>query len=231
MCLFSPNMCIRTTLIVLAVLELTGAPTAANTFFPSVSGSAVDQGPADGQFDNFLVGLAINNNGFSEFRSAFEFDLSAIPQSAVISSAIVSFDISDSEGARTIEAHGFFGTGVLMLSSFAQDGLLGSGDFQPGNAPFVLDVTTFIAQTVSAGAFAGFGLREVPANCCNYLVMSAASQPQLDITLADIPEPPTNSQLGLGLLLLSLGRQWAIGRRARPEVFARCRRPRSPLLY
>src|SRR5688500_14001867 len=51
--------------------------------------TGVDDGPQDGIFDTFTIPNlgSVNNNGFTSFRTAFEFNLADIPAGASIGQA------------------------------------------------------------------------------------------------------------------------------------------------
>lgn len=147
-----------------------------------------DNGPQDGNFDSFTIpGLgAINNNGFMSFRTALEFDLSAIPASATISSAILDFHVSSFEGTRSVQVHGYADDGLVQLGDFSRNALVGNVTVNPsGTQVFSIDVTPFIAGLAgSSYSFAAFGLREEPANASNFTVMylTLGVVPSLSVT-------------------------------------------------
>lgn len=143
--------------------------------FVSVA-TGVDDGPQDGVYDSFTVDNlgSVNNNGFTSFRTAFEFSLAAIPAGSTVNSATLTLALSNYEGTRTIQVHGYGGDGTVQLSDFALNGLVATASVNPsGTQTFVFDVTGFVADLVMNGAtFAGFSVREEPANTSNFLVMS-----------------------------------------------------------
>lgn len=149
-----------------------------------------DYGPQDGVYDAFPpynLG-SVNNNGYTSYRTAFEFDLSGIPSGATIQSAQLVLDLSNFEGTRTIEVHGYPGSGTVQLADFARNGLVATQSVDPsGTQHFTLDVSSFVAGLVANGqTSAGFNVREEPANAPNYTVMflegvNAGVLPQLTI--------------------------------------------------
>lgn len=137
--------------------------------------TASDNGPQDGVFDSFRPYNfgSVNNNGYTSFRTALEFDISTIPTGSVINSATLSFHAGCWEGERDIELHGYDGDGDIQLGDFALDGLVAGTTLNPtGVQAIVFDVQSFVAGLVTNGdSIAGFNLREEPANTANYLVM------------------------------------------------------------
>jgi hypothetical protein len=142
--------------------------------FVSVA-TGVDDGPQDGAFDSITApGLGcVNNNGYTSFRTAFEFSLSALPAGATINTATLTVSLSNFEGQRAVEVHGYAGDGTVQLADFAVDGLVGSASVDPSGTQLVnFDVTSFVADLVVRGeTFAGFDVREEPANGSNFIVM------------------------------------------------------------
>lgn len=91
---------------------------------PVVQGSAFDQYPQDGVFDAFLAppnDRQLNNNGGDDARFAFEFDMGVVPVGAEILSAEVQVCISNSEGSRDVELHGYDANGMLELDDYARN--------------------------------------------------------------------------------------------------------------
>ena len=163
--------------------------------------TGVDNGPQDGIFDSFTaLNLgSVNNNGYTSFRTAYEFDLTGVPTS--INSAKLTVVLSNYEGARSLAVHGYTGTGVVQLGDFSVNHLLASTTVASGSGQrLVLDVTDFVTDLLANhDSFAGFSLREDPANTLNYLVMFLGGQeyywtvPTLSIDFTTIPsnQPPT----------------------------------------
>jgi len=149
-----------------------------------------DAGPQDGVFDGFApfnLG-SVNNNGWTSLRTAFEFDLSGVPTGSTITSAQLIMDLSNWGGARTIQVHGYAGDGTVQLADFARDALLATAGVNPtGTQRLTLDVTSYVGGLAASGqTFAGFNVREEPANDVNYVVMNlegvtAGYFPQLSI--------------------------------------------------
>ena len=142
-----------------------------------------DNGPQDGVFDS-LTGLnlgSVNNNGFTSFRTAFEYSLSGLPTGSTINSATLTMVLTNFEGTRAIAVHGYAGDGIVQLSDFALNGLVGTVSVGPnGTQTLTLNVTGFVADLVAnGGTFAGFNVREEPANSPNFLVMRLEGIPDL----------------------------------------------------
>src|SRR5688572_10352585 len=152
--------------------------------------SATDEGPQDGVFDAFLIPsdeLAVNNNGFTSLRGAVEFDLAGIPSDVTINAATLSLLVNFVEGTRQIELHGYAGDGSVSLGDFSRNGLVNSTTLNPPGSEMVLfDATAFLSDLVTTGgSFAGFNLREEPANDSNFIVLFFAKdgppRPRLSI--------------------------------------------------
>ncbi|HJS17829.1 MAG TPA: hypothetical protein VJ785_03720 [Anaerolineales bacterium] len=143
--------------------------------------TGVDNGPQDGVFDSFTtLNLgSVNNNGFTSFRTAFEFSLSSFPPGSVITSARLTLLLSNFEGTRAIEVHGYAGDGSVQLSDFALNGRVATASVGPGGTQTLnIDVTPFVAELVENGrTFAGFTVREDPPNTSNFGVMRLEGLP------------------------------------------------------
>jgi hypothetical protein len=150
--------------------------------------TATDQGPQDGVFDAFVPDNlgSVNNNGYTSMRTAFEFSLAAIPPDATIDAAVLTVALSNFEGTRSLQVHGYSGDGTVTLADFARTGLVASFTAGIGTQSFQFDVTSFIRNlTSTGGSYAGFNVREQPANGSNFTVMNlalAGSPPNLNVT-------------------------------------------------
>jgi PEP-CTERM motif len=195
---------------ILGILLLFDSPAVAAqiTFSPVVFEAAVDDGPEDGIFDAFVdasqVG-SVNDNGFTSFRTAFEFSLEGIPVESTINSATLMFRLQNSEGTRGVRVDGYAGDGAPNLTDFGLDNLLGSVSIGPDPFfPVNLDTTNFVSALFANGdGFAGFDVREDPANTSNFLVMFLDPRfvsLSVDYTApAPVPEPASLTLLGLGI--------------------------------
>jgi hypothetical protein len=163
--------------------------------------TGVDNGPQDGVFDSISpinLGL-VNNNGFTSFRTAFEFDLSELPVGFTINSAQLSMALHVDEGTRAIEVHGYAGDGTVQLGDFALNGVVGTAQVNPGPLQFLtFDVTSFVANLVTNGkTFPGFNVREEPANPSNFTVMDLTLSSGLPVLSIDFSvDSPTWSLTG-----------------------------------
>ncbi|HEU4383005.1 MAG TPA: hypothetical protein VFR85_05805 [Anaeromyxobacteraceae bacterium] len=142
-------------------------------------------------FDQFVPANfgSVNDNGWTSFRTAFEFGLADLPSGSTVSAATLTFMIGSSEGSRSIAAHGYAGDGIVDLADFSRDGLGGIASFDPGIHAFDFDVTDLVRTWVSQNAtYAGFNVREAPPNTANFLVMQVDMygpiSPQLRIDYA-----------------------------------------------
>jgi len=181
--------------------------------------TAVDNGPQDGIFDAFAPANlgSINNNGFTSFRTAFEFDISTIPSGSVINSATLTvqanvFDV----GVRNIELHSYTGNGSVQLGDFALNDFASVRALSPTGTQIVnFDITSVIINHVANGDYVpGFSLREEPANTENYQVMnvsmgSAGSGPTLSIDYSNAPPItgapiPVLNSTGIAIIILAL---------------------------
>jgi hypothetical protein len=163
------------------IVKLSGKGTQTGTAITSYNVSmatGVDDGPQDGIFDSFTISNlgSVVNNGFTSFRTAFEFSLSALPMGSTINSANLTMVLYNYEGTRSIEVHGYTGDGTVQLSDLALNGLVGTASVAPSGVPTLFfDVTRFVADLVSnGGTFAGFNVREEPANTSNFVIMQLA---------------------------------------------------------
>lgn len=137
--------------------------------------TAVDNGPKDGVFDAFAgrnLG-AVSNNERTSYRTAFEFDLSGIPAGSEIDSARLVMTLSNRQGTRSVKVYGYIGDGTVQLSDFALNGPFCGDSIGPELKTFTFDVTRFVASLAERGStFAGFNLREEPANTSTLPLMS-----------------------------------------------------------
>jgi len=149
------------------------------SFYPVWANSATDYGPQDGVFDAFVTSAppsySISNNGYEEFRTAFEVALTELPAGADILQARLTMRVATIEGNRMVAIHGYPGDGLAALADFGAGTLLGTHEVLPAGLqtePFTLDVTAFVSHLLaSGGTVAGFNVRESPANTDNFLVM------------------------------------------------------------
>ena len=137
--------------------------------------TALDDGPQDGVFDAFTPFNfgSVDNNGYSSFRTALEFDVSGIPPGSTIMAATLTLSVNFVEGTRNIALHGYAGDGTVQLADFSRDDLVDDTTLEPpGSQSVVFDVMTFIESRVAGGErFAGFNVREEPANSSNFGVL------------------------------------------------------------
>ena len=137
--------------------------------------TARDQGPQDGVFDAFTPANlgSVNNNGYTSLRTAFEFSLASIPPGATIDAAVLTVRLYNDLDPRSLQVHGYSGDGAVTLGDFARDGLVATFSAGTWGQFFQLDVSTFIAGLISAGSsYAGFNVREQPANSSNFTIMN-----------------------------------------------------------
>lgn len=175
----------------------------------TASNTAKDNGPQDGVFDAFspIDFGAVNNNGFTSFRTAMEFALPTIPPGAGILDSMLTFSFGFIEGVRQIALYGYTGDGSIQLTDMSSGVLLGSTTLFPSNSQTVVfDTTLFMKLLYSGGStFAGFNVREEPANSSNFTVlhmtMSGANQPQLALT---VPIPDTLWPFLAGFMTLAV---------------------------
>lgn len=159
--------------------------------------TATDDGPQDGIFDQFAPYNygSVNDNGWTSFRTALEYDLSRFPAGTAIGSASLRFAIGVWEGPRSLAVHAYAGDGQITLPDFSRDGYAG-GAILPatGTVTAEIDVTDAVRALVASGAaFAGFTLREDPPNAPNYVVMfveMGPNAPVLRIAASSPPPPP-----------------------------------------
>lgn len=160
-------------------------------------GTGVDSGPQDGVFDYLDAGNlgSVSNNGWTSYRTAFEFSLSSLPVGWTINSIKLTMSLDNFDGTRAVQVHGYAGDGTVQLNDLSRDGLVGTASIDPSGAhTVILDVTSFVAGLVAnGGTFAGFNIREAPANTSNFLIMRLGAMPydpKLSITLQPPPTGP-----------------------------------------
>jgi hypothetical protein len=185
------------------------------TISPFVLGTAVDDGPQDGVFDSFTPSNlgSVDNNGYTSFRTAFEFQLPAIPVGSTINAAALTLIDNVFEGPRQLALYGYAGDGILDLNDFSEGTLLGSSTVLPVGSQVVIFDTTSLVDSLMGGssAFAGFNVREEPPNTPNFTVMILdvnSTSPALTIDFTEpLPEPSPLWLLGTVLVgLLGLRR-------------------------
>jgi hypothetical protein len=193
------------------LLLLFGSPVGADTITLNAIAfaSASDDGPQDGIFDDFIIGSgSIANNGFTNFRTALEFGLAAIPSGSSVNSATLTLSLNNFEGTRSLRVDAYAGDGSIELTDFALDGFLTSLNLGVGSFFVTADATSLVSNLLASGNnFVGFNLREDPANSPNFLVMfvdepGAGLGPSLSIDFSPVPEPGTLALLGTGLAIL-----------------------------
>ena len=178
----------------------------------TAAATATDYGPQDGVYDAMQTGPLgyVVNNGYTSWRIAMEFNLSRIPQGATINAATLTLFVNYIEGIRQIALNGYAGVGTISLPDFSQNGLVGNATLEPsGSHSIAFDATTLLQNLCLAGnVFAGFNLREDPANDFNYNVLlfnldgAAAPQLSIDYTLNATAVPENGSHLiDIALLL------------------------------
>lgn len=163
-----------------------------------VAATAIDEGQQNGVFDAFapLNFGSVNNNGYTSFRTAIEFDISRIPKGAKIKAATLNMNIGFVEGTRQIALHGYSGDGKISLVDFSQNNFVNQVEINPpGSKAVWFDATTFIGNLLTNGKqFAGFNVREEPANRSNFTVlfftMDGLGAPQLSVDFI-VPETAT----------------------------------------
>jgi hypothetical protein len=175
--------------LVIGLLVFTSGFAATTVYvYPAAVKSATDEGPQDGVFDVEYTPVPpylINNNGWTSLATALEFDLSAIPADVTIVSAQLTVGVGTIEGNRSLAISGYSGSGSAALADFSAGALLAEKSVPAGGtSTFTLDVTTFVADLIGGGhAFAGFNLRESPANAYGWQVMVMNWQPDVSPVL------------------------------------------------
>jgi hypothetical protein len=204
------------------LIAVAGSASSENIDLFYVDGAtAVDNGPQDGIFDAFAPANlgSINNNGFTSFRTALEFDLSIIPSGSVINSATLTVQAGVYDaGVRNIELHSYIGSGSVQLEDFALNSLVGVRALSPtGEQIVIFNITPVIINHVANGQYvSGFNLREEPANTENYVVMnirmgSTEGGPTLSIDYSNAPSIegapasiPVMNSTGIAVTILAL---------------------------
>lgn len=127
--------------------------------------SARDTGPANGTFDFEVSPAPVGTNGFEEYRTALEFDISSLAADQTIGSATLRLHHTlVSDPARIITLYGYPGDGTIDRTGFTDftAGVpLGSQDVASGPNTVEYDVTSFIRDLIDSGRmFSGFNLRD-----------------------------------------------------------------------
>jgi hypothetical protein len=184
--------------ILLAFAIALAVPTMAGSIHavPVSINSAIDIGPQDGIVDVFAGPInvgSVNNNGYTSYRTAFEFNLSGIPLGAILNNAQVTMGLQVCEGVRTVKVDGYIGDGIVQLTDFLPSEEVGSTTVDATTDPswcvfpqraWVFDVTSYVANVLAAGeAIVGFNVREEarPPSSPNYTIMHV-SNPMLSVT-------------------------------------------------
>lgn len=161
----------------------------------TIAASGIDSGQQDGVYDVLILDGepnfgTVTDNGYTSYRTAFEYDLSQYK--GTVDSATLTFSIGNPEGQRQIEIHSYEGDGQAKLEDFAKDGFEASVPLAPDintNKTIVIDVTeTVLASYQAKQRYLGVSVREMPSNPPNnYVVMGIgmgtdAYGPQLILT-------------------------------------------------
>jgi hypothetical protein len=167
--------------------------------------TGVDNGPQDGVFDVFSplnIG-SVDNNGYISYRTGFEFDLSAIPRGAKINAANLTLNVGYVEGARSLAVNIYSGDGSVSLADLSSNGLAEATLIlqPPGSQSIAFsNLSTIIQNLVSNNChYAGFNLREEPANTANYTILffdaTGVTAPQLliDYESNSVPNPDSDN--------------------------------------
>jgi hypothetical protein len=160
----------------------------------------------------------------NEERAAIEFDLSAIPADALITSVSLRLVVT-SAGETAAQVHGYTGNGSITNADVDADlmatNLLATFG-APSTGPLLVPLPPgFIQNLLDLNEqFAGLGLRDTTiGNGLSFfsvtMLIPPENRPQLAVEYAVVPEPAT-------LLLVASGCAAAAGRR-----FRRLRRPAS----
>src|SRR5688500_4376338 len=159
---------------------------------PTIFATGEDAGPQDGEFDQFRLAPnlgMVNNNGFVSHRTALEYSVSAIPRTATVTSATLRLPLLIFEGQRSIQVHAYAADGAATLSDFARNQVLATYTVT-GHQNFVVDATEFVNSVRgSNGVFAGFNIREAPANTPNFTIMRVRDDPPPVLRIEFRPRP------------------------------------------
>lgn len=200
-------------LILTGTLVGTARADVVNLSFVAAATGYTDGAPTPWSYAPLNLG-SVMNNGYAVFSTAVEFGLSGLPGTATVNSAMLSGLISNNPfdpcpeycGDRSIQVHGYTGTGTVQLPDFSADNLVGSQVIGTGDYSLSFDVTGFIGGLLGGShAYAGFVFREDPAGPNSLMGLSLFNGPTLSIeysVAAPVPEPETYALLlaGMGLL-------------------------------
>lgn len=147
-----------------------------------------------------------------EVRSALEFDLSSIPDNAVIDSAIFSFTIVGRESDDNFEVHGYVGDGSIDSSDMNISNII-FGPERVTDIPITHSIdATDLALSAMASDYIGFMARMgyCDHNQCSIQIASKefstfpSYRPSLTVSysVTPVPIPPTGILLLSGILCL-----------------------------
>jgi hypothetical protein len=166
------------------------------------------------RFDSLsLLAYNAQPDGYN-WRAAIEFDVSSIPSSADILSAVFRIRYNGANGmpAETLQFHSYAGDGLITFSDFEVSNQIGPlyNAFGPGSGKSFYEVpaTSFVQSLLADHeSYAGFMVMNRAWNqTAFYSRLGGPSyEPRLDITYA-IPEPAVWSLLLSALGLLGIGR-------------------------
>jgi hypothetical protein len=210
-------MYLRHLVPVVSCLTLAGgaaslAEATAITLPVTVAERGIDQLPKDGVFvgPQFDPGQAtVTNAQFFEERALLEFNLTAIPDDEVVTSATLRIVIPDASSVGQSGAvHGYVGNGVYDNADLAVENLLTTFTITtaPGDLGIAIPIA-FIQSLLAANeTFAGFTLRNTTVGFGVFSFWTDATpnqnlHPTLEIETQAVPEPASLLLAGSGISL------------------------------
>jgi hypothetical protein len=148
------------------------------------------------------------------WRAAMEFDVSAIPTGAVISSAILNVRYSGASGIRanTLQFNSYIGDGLITHTDFEVDNIIGPlcNAFGPqdGTSYYKVPAGDFVQSLVNGrNRYAGFMVENLYPNQTSLYGKGGGPgyAPTLDVTYS--PEPATLALLALGGTIVAARRR------------------------
>lgn len=204
--------------IVLSALAYLLLTVSANAAPVTISPNPTADGYADFLSGATLVAdndaLLVQRTAVVDFRSALEFDISAIPAGMVIISADLNLYIAPPTPVPPpprIAVQGYTGNGTIETNDFFVNNEI--AQFDPVTGLNTIDVTTFVQGEYGAGnSMVGFQLRELGTESNSFVSSNSTSGdpvPSLVVTYQApaLPEPASLALVVLGVAGLRLSRR------------------------